>query len=136
MSIFRTSISRTAFKTFLTIGAAAALATSLAAPARAADAQVPNLDVTPTCRPLDNNDMQIDEKRCRQSENDARDQLKRQWSNYSAAERAQCTATATMGGTASYVELITCLELLRDVAGAPAKDNDLRTKPTGLGPKR
>jgi len=127
------SISGTTFKTIFAI---TALATSLAAPARAADPQVPNLDVTPTCRPLDNNDMQIDEKRCRQTEADARDELKRQWSSYSAADRSQCTATATMGGTASYVELITCLEMLRAVATAPAKDSNMRTKPTGLEPKQ
>ena len=85
------------------------------------------------------NDMQIDEKRCRQSEADARDQLKRDWASFPAANRSQCITTATMGGTASYVELITCLEMLNDVAGLPAsKDSKetLRTKPTGLGPQR
>ena len=129
------SISRTPFKTIFAIATIAALATSQTSPARAADPKVPNLDVTPTCRALDKNDMQIDEKRCRQSENEARDQLKRQWSTYSAAQRTQCTATATMGGTASYVELITCLEMLQAVASAPAKDSTMRTKPTGLEPQ-
>jgi hypothetical protein len=126
-------------RTISIVAAAAALATCFALPAnaakaRAADPRVPALDVTPTCRPLGNNDMQLDEKRCRQTENDARDELKRQWSKFSAADRSQCITTATMGGTASYVELITCLEMLRDVAGLPAKDT-LRTKPTGLGPQ-
>lgn len=134
MSISRT-VFTTLFTTILATAAAAALATSLAAPARAADPQVPRLDVTPTCRPFSNSDMQIDEKRCRQTENDARDQLKRDWAKYTAAERSQCTATATMGGTASYVELITCLEMLRAVASAPAKDKDMRTHPTGLQPQ-
>jgi len=124
------SISRTLFFAI----AAAATLTSFALPARAADPQVPNLDVTPTCRPLDKSDMQLDEKRCRQSENEARDQLKREWAKFPAANRSQCITTATMGGTASYVELITCLEMLRDVATVPPKDKDLQTKPTGLEP--
>jgi ABC-type glycerol-3-phosphate transport system substrate-binding protein len=131
-------------RTISVIAAAAALAACFALPAnaakaRTADPQVPNLDVTPTCRALDHNDMQIDEKRCRQSEADARDQLKRDWASFPAANRSQCITTATMGGTASYVELITCLEMLNDVAGLPAsKDSKetLRTKPTGLGPQR
>ncbi|MBV8839562.1 MAG: hypothetical protein JO000_23760 [Alphaproteobacteria bacterium] len=132
MSISRTPSTTSLSTTILAIAAAAAFATTAA---RAADPQVPKLDVTPTCRPLAKSDMPIDEKRCRQTESDARDQLKRDWAKYTAAERTQCTATATMGGTASYVELITCLEMLRAVANAPAKDNDMRTKPTGLQPQ-
>ena len=116
--------------------AAAVAACAFAGPARAADPKVPNLDVTPTCRPLDKSDMmQLDENRCRQIEKDARDQLVKQWSNFSAADRTECTTAATMGGTASYVELITCLEMKRDVAALPARDT-LTTKPTGLEPKR
>jgi len=112
------SVSRNITGTMSAIAIAAALTASLAAPTRA-EVQVPNLDVTPTCRPLAKNDMQLDEERCRQSENDARDQLKRQWSSYPAAERAQCITTATMGGTASYVELITCLEMAKDARALP-----------------
>jgi hypothetical protein len=107
----------------------------LALPARAAEPQVPRLDVTPTCRPMDKTDMlQLDESRCRQIESEARDQLAKQWADYPAADRSQCIATATMGGTASYVELITCLEMKRDVASLPR--NALTTKPTGLAPNR
>ena len=109
---------------------------AFAGPARAADPKVPNLNVTPTCRPLDKSDgMQLDENRCRQSEKDARDQLAREWSKFPAADRSQCIATATMGGTASYVELITCLEMKRDVAALPAQDK-LSSKPAGLKEKR
>jgi hypothetical protein len=115
------------------IAAVAGLAASLAAPAFAADPQVPNLDVSPTCRPLDKSDM-LDESRCRKSEQEARDQLTRQWADFPAADRSQCIATATMGGSASYVELITCLEMKRDVAKLPA--GDLDSRPTGLKSKR
>jgi hypothetical protein len=116
--------------------AAAVAAFALAGPARAADPKVPDLDVTPTCRPLDKSDMmQLDEGRCRQIEKDARDKLAAQWSSFPAADRTECTTAATMGGTASYVELITCLEMKRDVANLPAKDS-LSSKPTGLKPNR
>jgi hypothetical protein len=113
--------------------AVAGLAACLVGPAFAADPKVPNLDVTPTCRPLDKSDM-LDEGRCRKSEQDARDQLVRDWANFPAADRSQCIATATMGGSASYVELITCLEMKRDVAKLPA--GDLDSRPTGLKSKR
>jgi hypothetical protein len=94
----------------------AGIALGLAAPARA-EPQVPRLDLTPTCRPMAKNDaLQLDESRCRQSENAAREQLVREWSNFPAADRTECTTAATMGGTASYVELITCLEMKRHVA--------------------
>jgi hypothetical protein len=115
------------------IVALAGLAACLAGPAFAVDPKVPNLDVTPTCRPLDKSDM-LDEGRCRKSEQDARDQLTRDWANFPAADRSQCIATATMGGSASYVELITCLEMKRDVAKLPA--GDLDSRPTGLKSKR
>ena len=118
-----------------TVAAAASLALSLSVPAFAAESQVPRLDVTPTCRPLDKTDMILDEKRCRQIENDARDQLVRQWADFPAADRTLCTQTATMGGTASYVHLITCLELKRDVAKLPA-NRGLTTAPTGLKTNR
>jgi len=48
-----------------------------------------------------------------------------------AADRTLCTQTATMGGTASYVELITCLEMRRDVAKLPA-NRKLTTRPSNL----
>ena len=109
------------------------LGACLIGPAFAADPKVPNLDVTPTCRPLDKSDM-LDEDRCRKSEQDARNELARQWASYPAADRTQCIATATMGGSASYVELITCLEMKRDVAKLPA--GGLDSRPTGLDTKR
>jgi hypothetical protein len=117
-----------------TVVAAASLALSLSVPAFA-ESQVPRLDVTPTCRPLDKTDMMLDEKRCRQIENDARDQLVRQWTDFPAADRTLCTQTASMGGTASYVMLITCLEMKRDIAKLPA-DRGLKTALTGLKTNR
>src|SRR5689334_1354264 len=107
-----------------TILVLASLALGLGAPLRA-EPQVPRLDRTPTCRPMDKNDgLQLDESRCRQSENAARDQLVREWGNFPAADRGECTTAATMGGTASYVELITCLEMKRYVAAMPNRTEE------------
>jgi hypothetical protein len=99
-------------------------------------ADVPRLDVARACRAAAGADLGVtfDADRCLKSENDARDQLRTQWANYPAADRSLCTQTATMGGTASYVELITCLELKRDVAKMPA-DLGLESRPSNLRSK-
>ena len=112
----------------------AALAAAFVTAAHAAD--VPSLDVSKTCRPIGGDKgLQIDTDRCFKSEQEARDQLARQWVDFPAADRALCTQTATMGGTASYVELITCLEMKRDVAKLPA-DRGLNSRPASLPSKR
>ena len=123
--------------TILHTSAAALLALSLSAPALAAEPAVPRLDVGPTCRPLDPNDksIRIDTERCLKTENEARDQLVRQWADFPAADRALCIQTATLTSMASYVDLITCLEMRRDVAKLPA-DRGLSSAPTGLPTKR
>jgi len=111
------------------LAAAAAFVTAAQA------AEVPTLDVSSTCRPLGGDlSLQIDTDRCLRSEREAREQLTRDWANFSPADQQLCTRTATMGGTASYVELITCLEMKRDVARLPA-DRGLRTRPSSLPTK-
>jgi hypothetical protein len=110
------------FPTKAIIVAAASLAASAA---WAAD--VPTLDVTPTCRPIANDrSFAIDTDRCLKTERKAREQLTREWTNYTEADRSQCTQTATMGGLPSYVELITCLEMKRDVANLPNRTMTIR----------
>ena len=98
-------------------------------------AEVPKLDVSSTCRPLGGDkSLQINTDRCFKSEQEAHDQLTRQWVDFPAPDRSLCTQTATMGGTASYVALITCLEMKRDLAKLPA-DRGLRTRPASLPAK-
>ncbi len=93
-------------------------------------AEVPTLDVSRTCKPL-SADVAIDQDRCYRAEREARDELAKEWNDYSAADRTLCSARATMGGTASYVGLLTCLEMKRDVAKLPP-DRGLTTRPSGL----
>ena len=52
---------------------------------------------------------------CIQSEEAARDQLKKSWGEFSAMDKVGCVATATIGGSPSYTEVITCLEINRDL---------------------
>jgi hypothetical protein len=51
---------------------------------------------------------------CLADETTAQDTLKQNWSKYSATDKTQCVGMATTGGPASYVELLSCLEIMRD----------------------
>jgi len=44
-----------------------------------------------------------------------RETMKQEWSTFSAADKKGCIAEATMGGDSSYTDLVTCLEMARDV---------------------
>ena len=53
----------------------------------------------------------VDVARCSRDEAAAFRQLQEAWAQYVAADRKDCTAETTIGGAASYVELLTCLEM-------------------------
>jgi hypothetical protein len=78
--------------------------------------RVPDLNFEPLCREAATEDLGIkgDVATCRQDESEARDQLAKQWSEFDAADRARCVRLSTTDRTASYVEVLTCLELNRD----------------------
>ena len=101
----------------------ALIAIALTTSAAAAQSRVPELDLRAVCRALDSNDfsMQIDTQRCLKTEHEARAKLADEWSQFRAADRDLCTQTAKMGGMQSYVQLLTCLELERDVVADRAR---------------
>ena len=110
------------------------LALSLVGCASAAKAaEVPKLNVERMCRdsaaadPSSNYDV----KRCVASEHEARDELAGKWATYSAEDQKECTTMATMGGSASYVELITCLNLKHDV-----RQQNSSTPPQDASPRK
>ena len=109
----------------------------LAGLATAQAADVPKLNVERMCRDSAAADPTIDysAKRCLDSENQARDQLVQKWQTFSAADRQECTQVATMGGTASYVELITCLEMNQAVRQERAKAK-IDSKPSSLSKQK
>jgi hypothetical protein len=57
----------------------------------------------------------VEKKNCLGSEKAIRDQLVKQWSSFSSADRLHCVNESVMGGDSSYTELLTCLEMARDV---------------------
>jgi hypothetical protein len=84
---------------------------------------VPVLDVEQVCQGIAQqggvtfHDSAIGEekKNCLDSEHSTRDQIAKEWSTFSAADRTACTNESRMGGDSSYTELLTCLEMARDV---------------------
>jgi hypothetical protein len=89
-----------------------------AATAASAD-EFPRFDVEATCRaaprllPTDPNPYQS----CVRDETHARGQLERQWASFNAGQREECVADSSIGGTPSYVDVLTCLQM---AGGAPA----------------
>lgn len=56
---------------------------------------------------------------CVRDEQVAHDQAERQWGQFSPADRDLCIRTAKLGPDPSYVQLLTCLEMRRDVKSIP-----------------
>jgi len=93
--------------------------------------RVPVLDVEPVCRGIAEQGgttlhdplmahapkpETVDPKSdCVNSEQRIRNQLTTAWQRFDAADRAHCISESEMGGESSYTELITCLEMARDV---------------------
>jgi len=82
---------------------------------------IPTLDVRPVCRGIASQSelevglQQTNFEQCVQSEQAVREQLKQEWSTFSTADKSHCVALAKTGGESSYTELITCMEMARDV---------------------
>jgi hypothetical protein len=84
---------------------------------------VPVLNVHQVCRGIAEQGMDPSEtggpdlamSQCIASEQEVRGQLVKAWPDFVAADKQHCTREATMGGEASYTDLITCLEMARDV---------------------
>ena len=56
-----------------------------------------------------------EKKNCLDSEQAIRDELVKQWPGFSPADKTHCVNESVMGGESSYTELLTCLEMARDV---------------------
>jgi hypothetical protein len=92
---------------------------------------VPTLNVGPTCSAAGGVGVIAGrtEDSCLRDENEARDQLRKQWSQYGGADKAQCVGSTRDGGVPSYVELLTCLEMAK-------QSRDLPEETSGRGPAR
>jgi hypothetical protein len=94
----------------------------------------PKLDVTISC----NASAQFaivagrDKEACMEDERSAESTLAQNWSKYNADDKIQCIGTVTTGGPASYVELLSCLEIMRDAK--EFREGDARPPPDQPAP--
>jgi len=95
--------------------------------AHASGAGVPTYNIEAACRALAAvPEVRIFEtsgpnstQHCVESENQAREQLLQQWSQFKAADRAMCVGASNQGEVDPvYTELISCLEMARDNHGS------------------
>jgi len=80
----------------------------------------PEFDITRGCR-LDSAQafdpsagMNETIKKCVADERGAIEQLRKQWPQFQDADKTQCLGETKIGGTASYVDLLTCLQFAKD----------------------
>ena len=114
-----------------------ALSVQLIIPVAGAD-RLPQLDVEPVCKGIAEQGgvtfrdpaVPQEKKNCIESELAVREQLAKQWSSFSADDRTHCLNETTMGGESSYTELLTCLEMARDVRATRAEATASRAAPT------
>src|SRR5260370_8498959 len=74
------------------------------------------LDVRRRCRAAARGSVTVggDQQACLNDERTAKDALAKDWSSFSPLARTQCVGMNRTGGPPSYVELLVCLEVMRD----------------------
>ena len=72
---------------------------------------------------------------CLADETTAQDTLKQNWSKYVASDKSDCLGMVTTGGPASYVELLSCVEILRDARNIRNAD-PLESDNKSMSPRR
>lgn len=94
---------------------------------------VPQFDIARECR-FEGGSTAVFE-RCSQDETTALSQLRAEWAQFGRADQTICMGETTNSGFASYVELLTCLEMTRDLVianhnpGPPARPEIRPTQP-------
>jgi hypothetical protein len=98
---------------------------------------VPTLNVEQVCQGIAQqggvtfHDPQIaqEKKDCLDSEQAIHDELAKQWGSFNGSDKIACTNESRMGGDSSYTELLTCLEMARDVRALHSQDAQNSTAP-------
>ena len=85
--------------------------------AEAAD-ELPAFDIARNCK-SEATDSRMG-KNCTGDETDAKNQLAKRWSSFSASQKQTCVGESSIGEQ-SYVELLTCLEMFAGQFGDPKK---------------
>ncbi|WP_024519685.1 hypothetical protein [Bradyrhizobium sp. Tv2a-2] len=97
----------------------------LGSQAALASDRVPELNVEATCKATTATDKAMglvlaqSYEGCMSDETSARTQLVTLWQTTSASVRNECTGEAVVGGTQSYVDLLTCIQMSDDANPRP-----------------
>ena len=83
---------------------------------------MPKFDIVRECRFEGGSTVEFD--RCSQDEAEALEQLKANWAQFAGVDKSTCLSAATVGGRASYVELLTCLEMAREANNTDKNPRD------------
>jgi len=102
---------------------AAILAVSFGSPLLIEIADVPDYDVAPACRAAVTV-MPGSFNACMKDEQNARAQLAATWDRFAGPQRDNCVLTENSGGSPSYVELLTCLQMAQDAKTLPGDKTD------------
>jgi hypothetical protein len=103
----------------------ASLLLGLQAPAAFADGP-PKLDINVSCNAASQFAISVgrDKASCLEDERLAESTLSQNWSTYRVDDKNLCVGTVKTGGPASYVELLSCLEVMK--YAKEAREQDLR----------
>jgi len=98
----------------------------------------PKLNVTPSCEAAARGAISAgrDKEACLVDERTAENVLTQNWSKYDAADKTQCVGNVKTGGPASYVELLSCLEIMRDAKAIRASEPLAPDQPSGFTRRR
>jgi hypothetical protein len=117
----------------------AVVALVLGLPAAVARADSPpKLDVTPSCNAAARGAISAgrDKEACLADERTAENSLAQNWSKFNAADKTQCVGNVKTGGPASYVELLSCLEIMRDAKAIRQGDPLMQAEQPTQVPRR
>jgi hypothetical protein len=99
----------------------------------------PKFDLAPTCNAAVRFAIVAgrDKEACLDDEHTAESTLAQNWSKYNAVDKTQCIGNVKTGGPASYVELLSCLEIMRDAKQIREGDPLIRSdQPVQSTPRR
>ena len=83
---------------------------------------MPVFDIARVCQ--SESDSNAEGKRCADEETQARDKLQTEWTQFTADAKRQCNTETNIGGSPSYVDFLTCLEMERDARNPPKSGSE------------
>ena len=85
---------------------------------------LPKLDVEPSCESAARAAVVAgrNKQACLEDERGAQEQVAKNWLQYLPVDKQECVTLMNKGGPASYVELLSCLEVMRDSRSIAASE--------------